>query len=125
IISLDSERHRLGLSLKQADDRAAAPASSAPSASQPSRFEDRPQRRERRDRRDRDYRAEDAISEPDEGIDNTMAAAFAESGLLDQFRRRQASTEGAPTEEAATEEAATAEAPTQEAAAETAEASSE
>jgi len=90
IISLDSERHRLGLSLKQADDRTPAPAGSAPSASQPSRFEDRPQRRERRDRRDRDYRAEDAISEPDEGIDNTMAAAFAESGLLDQFRANQA-----------------------------------
>jgi small subunit ribosomal protein S1 len=90
IISLDSERHRLGLSLKQADDRPAAPASSAPSVSQPSRFEDRPQRRERRERRERDYRAEDAISEPDEGIDNTMAAAFAESGLLAQFRANQA-----------------------------------
>jgi small subunit ribosomal protein S1 len=93
IISLDSERHRLGLSLKQADDRSAPAASSAPSASQPSRFEDRPQRRERRDRRDRDYRAEDAISEPDEGIDNTMAAAFAESGLLAQFRANQAADE--------------------------------
>ena len=50
-------------------------------------------RRERRDRRDRDYRPEDAISEPDEGIDNTMAAAFAESGLLDQFRASQAERE--------------------------------
>jgi predicted RNA-binding protein with RPS1 domain len=87
IISLDSERHRLGLSLKQADERPAAeptPEVAAPDA--PSRFEERPQRRERRDRRDRDYRPEDAISEPDEGIDNTMAAAFAESGLLDQLR---------------------------------------
>jgi small subunit ribosomal protein S1 len=90
IISLDSERHRLGLSLKQADERPAPAASSPPAASQPSRFEDRPQRRERRDRRERDYRAEDAISEPDEGIDNTMAAAFAESGLLAQFRANQA-----------------------------------
>jgi predicted RNA-binding protein with RPS1 domain len=79
IISLDSERHRLGLSLKQADERPAAPAQAQP------RFEERPQRRERRERRDR-FRPEDAISEPDEGIDNTMAAAFAESGLLDQFR---------------------------------------
>jgi small subunit ribosomal protein S1 len=107
IISLDSERHRLGLSLKQADDRAAAPASSAPSASQPGRFEDRPQRRERRDRRDRDYRAEDAISEPDEGIDNTMAAAFAESGLLDQFRANQAAedAEAAPQQASADAEA--------------------
>jgi len=86
IISLDSERHRLGLSLKQADEQpATAP---APDVAQvaPARFEERPQRRERRDRRDRDYRPEDAISEPDEGIDNTMAAAFAESGLLDQLR---------------------------------------
>ncbi len=94
IISLDSERHRLGLSLKQAEERPASPppppaaptiGGSAPPAA---RFEERPQRGrgERRDRRDRDYRPEDAISEPDEGIDNTMAAAFAESGLLDQLR---------------------------------------
>jgi small subunit ribosomal protein S1 len=102
IISLDSERHRLGLSLKQADERppAAVPSAAAPA---PSRYEERPQRRERRDRRDRDYRPEDAISEPDEGIDNTMAAAFAESGLLDQFRRGQATTDEAPVEEVAAE----------------------
>ncbi len=94
IISLDSERHRLGLSLKQAEERPAAPpAPPAPAtiggaAPAAARFEERPQRGrgERRDRRDRDYRPEDAISEPDEGIDNTMAAAFAESGLLDQLR---------------------------------------
>jgi small subunit ribosomal protein S1 len=111
IISLDSERHRLGLSLKQADDRAPAPAADGPSASQPSRFEDRPQRRERRDRRDRDYRAEDAISEPDEGIDNTMAAAFAESGLLDQFRANQAArdAESEPQVSSAESEKASAE----------------
>jgi predicted RNA-binding protein with RPS1 domain len=93
IISLDSERHRLGLSLKQAEERSSAESAPAPAAatigsspSAPARFEERPVRRERRDRRDRDYRPEDAISEPDEGIDNTMAAAFAESGLLDQLR---------------------------------------
>ncbi|HKO34103.1 MAG TPA: 30S ribosomal protein S1, partial [Candidatus Limnocylindria bacterium] len=87
IISLDSERHRLGLSLKQAEERSAPVPAAAPAAPA-GRFEDRPPRRERggRDRRDRDYRPEDAISEPDEGIDNTMAAAFASSGLLDQFR---------------------------------------
>jgi small subunit ribosomal protein S1 len=79
IISLDSERHRLGLSLKQAEERPAPPPR-----------EERP-RRERRDRRDRfDYRPEDAVSEPEGGIDSTMAAAFAESGLLDQFRSRRA-----------------------------------
>jgi small subunit ribosomal protein S1 len=80
IISLDSERHRLGLSLKQAEDRPSA----QPAPAQP-QYQDRP-RRERRDRRDRDYRPEDAIREPDEGIEGAMAAAFAESGLLDQFR---------------------------------------
>ena len=101
IISLDSERHRLGLSLKQAEDRPAASAP-APAMSQPGRFEDRPQRRERRDRRDRDYRAEDAISEPDEGIDNTMAAAFAESGLLAQFRANQAAQDADSQAEPAT-----------------------
>ena len=75
IISLDSERHRLGLSLKQAEDRPA-----------PAPREERP-RRERGPRRDRfDYRPEDATAEPEGGIDNTMAAAFASSGLLDQFR---------------------------------------
>ncbi len=85
IISLDSERHRLGLSLKQAEDRPA-----------PAPREERP-RRDRGPRRDRfDYRPEDATAEPEGGIDNTMAAAFASSGLLDQFRSN---------EEAATAEA--------------------
>jgi len=75
IISLDSERHRLGLSLKQAEERPA-----------PAPREERP-RRERGPRRERyDYRPEDATAEPEGGIDNTMAAAFASSGLLDQFR---------------------------------------
>jgi small subunit ribosomal protein S1 len=115
IISLDSERHRLGLSLKQAEERSAPAASpSAPAAigaapPAPARFEERPQRGgrgERRDRRDREYRPEDAISEPDEGIDNTMAAAFAESGLLDQLRGSRArkaakpEADGDPTDEA-------------------------
>jgi small subunit ribosomal protein S1 len=115
IISLDSERHRLGLSLKQADERPAAvgeaaPASASASPSQ-ARFEDRPPRRERRDRRDRDYRPEDAISEPDEGIDNTMAAAFAESGLLDQFRASQTTVDPAAEAPAEAEPAAVASEP--------------
>jgi small subunit ribosomal protein S1 len=87
IISLDSERHRLGLSLKQAEDRPAPPPR-----------EERPRRESpgRRDRRDRfDYRPEDATAEPEGGIDNTMAAAFANSGLLDQFRSPQTAPPGA------------------------------
>jgi small subunit ribosomal protein S1 len=104
IISLDSERHRLGLSLKQAEERPAPAPVAAPSR------EERP-RRERRERRDRfGYRPEDATAEPEGGIDSTMAAAFAESGLLEQFRTPRgepaeapaAATEGqAPAAEAA------------------------
>jgi small subunit ribosomal protein S1 len=98
IISLDSERHRLGLSLKQAEDRPAPQARAT---------DDRPRRPGGRDRRDRfDYRPEDAIAEPEGGIDSTMAAAFASSGLLDQFRSdtpsadKPASAEAAPTADA-------------------------
>jgi small subunit ribosomal protein S1 len=121
IISLDSERHRLGLSLKQAEERTSAEPAPAPAAATigataaaPARFEERPARRERggRDRRDRDYRPEDAISEPDEGIDNTMAAAFAESGLLDQLRaaKPKKASKAAPKSDTADEtEAVTAE----------------
>ena len=84
IISLDSDRHRLGLSLKQAEDRPA-----------PAPREERPRReRSGSNRRDRpDYRPEDATAEPEGGIDSTMAAAFAESGLLDQFRASQTGDE--------------------------------
>ncbi|MBW3613478.1 MAG: S1 RNA-binding domain-containing protein, partial [Chloroflexi bacterium] len=92
IISLDSERHRLGLSLKQAEDRPAPPPR-----------EERPSRGGRGGRRDRvDYRPEDATAEPEGGIDSTMAAAFAESGLLDQFRddQAEASKPAAPAETA-------------------------
>ena len=119
IISLDSERHRLGLSLKQAEDRPAAAAAAQP------QYQDRP-RRERRDRRDRDYRPEDAVREPDEGIQGAMAAAFAESGLLDQFRASQTPEVAAEPEadavvtaaDAPTTDEAPAEAPTDEAPAE-------
>jgi small subunit ribosomal protein S1 len=90
IISLDSERHRLGLSLKQAEDRPA-----------PVAREERP-RRDRAPRRDRfDYRPEDATAEPEGGIDNTMAAAFASSGLLEQFRSGQDADEEPATAAAA------------------------
>ena len=101
IISLDSERHRLGLSLKQAEDRPAP----APREERPRR--DRPQRRDRFD-----YRPEDATAEPEGGIDSSMAAAFASSGVLDQFRSEapEADAEVETSEEAAADEPAAAEA---------------
>jgi len=102
IISLDSERHRLGLSLKQAEDRAA-----------PAPREERPRRERSPQRRDRfDYRPEDATAEPEGGIDSTMAAAFASSGLLEQFRTQDADdAAAAPAEEPAPDEPAAAEEP--------------
>jgi small subunit ribosomal protein S1 len=63
IISLDSERHRLGLSLKQAEEPPARPA---------------PESRPRRERPERGYSMADAVQEPEGGIDNTLAAAFAQ-----------------------------------------------
>jgi small subunit ribosomal protein S1 len=78
IISLDSERHRLGLSLKQAEDRPA-----------PAPREEKPRRERSSSNRRPEYRPEDATAEPEGGIDSTMAAAFASSGLLDQFRASQ------------------------------------
>ena len=79
IISLDSERHRLGLSLKQAEEPPARPApepgpvvvampSSAPQQPRP----------ERRPRPERGYSMQDAVQEPEGGIDNTLASAFAQ-----------------------------------------------
>ncbi|MEI8333032.1 MAG: 30S ribosomal protein S1 [Chloroflexota bacterium] len=65
IISLDSERHRLGLSLKQAEEPPARPAPEAVS-------------RPRRSRDDRGYSMADAVQEPEGGIDNTLASAFAQ-----------------------------------------------
>jgi ribosomal protein S1 len=64
IISLDSERHRLGLSLKQAEEPPARPAPA--------------EARTRRDRPERGYSLSDAVQEPEGGIDNTLAAAFAQ-----------------------------------------------
>jgi len=82
IISLDSERHRLGLSLKQAEEPPARPAPEpgtpapasqpgpAPSSGAP--------RQERRPRPERSYSMSDAVQEPEGGIDNTLASAFAQ-----------------------------------------------
>ncbi len=148
IISLDSERHRLGLSLKQTEDRSTPTVQpsyemteipsdgesreqAADRAGRPEQAErtERPERSDRRDRgrdrgrdrRDRDYRPEDATAEPEEGIDNTMAAAFAESGLLEQFRTDEPAAEasGEPIADTAAESAtAVAEPPAVEAEAE-------
>ncbi len=89
IISLDSERHRLGLSLKQAEEPPARPA---------------PEPRvsgggERRPRPERGYDRSQAVQEPEGGIDNTLAAAFA------QVREQVAAAEAAtPSDEEGDEE---------------------
>jgi small subunit ribosomal protein S1 len=91
IISLDSERHRLGLSLKQAEEPPARAATEAPAAPASAPRE----RGERRGReRDRSYSTTDAVQEPEGGIDNTLAAAFA------QVREQLAASEAAGTSEA-------------------------
>jgi small subunit ribosomal protein S1 len=102
IISLDSERHRLGLSLKQAEE---PPVRAMPEPGAP-----RPERRERRER-ERGYSMSDAVQEPEGGIDNTLAAAFA------QVRQQLAEAEAA---EGDSDTAAVAEAVAEEAAAEAA-----
>jgi len=99
IISLDSERHRLGLSLKQAEE---PPARSAPEpgamaaghsgGGHPAGGERR-ERRERRERPDRGYSPSDALSEPEGGIDTTLAGAFA------QVRAQLAAAEAEETQE--------------------------
>jgi small subunit ribosomal protein S1 len=86
IISLDSERHRLGLSLKQAEEPPARPAPE-PGQAAPSTGP----RPERRPRQERAYSMSDAVQEPEGGIDNTLASAFA------QVRQQLAEAEGAET----------------------------
>ena len=94
IISLDSERHRLGLSLKQAEEAPPRPAQpepvvpQTPQAPRPERLE-RPERVERRPRPERGYSPSDAVQEPEGGIDNTLASAFA------QVRQQMAASERA------------------------------
>ena len=92
IISLDSERHRLGLSLKQAEEPPARPAPeptpiSEPVVANPSVAPGTP-RPERRPRPERSYSMSDAVQEPEGGIDNTLASAFA------QVRQQLAAAEG-------------------------------
>jgi small subunit ribosomal protein S1 len=110
IISLDSERHRLGLSLKQAEEPPARPAPE-PGQAAPSGGG---QRGERRPRQERSYSPSDAVQEPEGGIDNTLASAFAQ--VRQQLAEAEEST---PDVEAsappAEEPAAEAETPTAEA----------
>ncbi len=116
IISLDSERHRLGLSLKQAEEPPARPAPAEPGAPRP----------ERRPRPERSYSMSDAVQEPEGGIDNTLAAAFAQvrqQVALSEAQERSEVAEEAVAEaveaeavaEAAVAEAEVAEAATEEA----------
>jgi small subunit ribosomal protein S1 len=74
IISLDSERHRLGLSLKQAEEPPARP----PMPEAPVQAASSAPRPERRPRPERGYSMADAVQEPEGGIDNTLASAFAQ-----------------------------------------------
>jgi len=72
VISLDSERHRLGLSLKQAEE---TPVRETPA--------EQPKKETRRARPERGFSMEGAIQEPEGGLDLTLAAAFA--GIRDKM----------------------------------------
>jgi small subunit ribosomal protein S1 len=105
IISLDSERHRLGLSLKQAEEAPARPAPEAGAAPSGGGGGGAPSSAprgggERRPRPERGWSAQDAVQEPEGGIDNTLAAAFA------QVRDQLAASEETPEAEAAVAEPA-------------------
>ena len=104
VISLDQERHRLGLSLKQAEEAPARPETAAT-----------PRERRPRGDRDRSYDPTQAVQEPEGGIDNTLAAAFAQ--VRQQMEETEAlrSTSPGDDEEAEAPAAAeaTAEAPAQ------------
>jgi small subunit ribosomal protein S1 len=101
IISLDSERHRLGLSLKQAEEAPTRPMPELGAPAAPAG--ERRERRERRERPERSYSPSDALAEPEGGIDTTLAAAFAQ--VRAQLADAEASDEptaatAAPAEEA-------------------------
>lgn len=102
IISLDSERHRLGLSLKQAEE---APVRVMPEPGAAPAAAPRAERRPRPDReRERSYTASDAVQEPEGGIDTTLAAAFA--GVREQLAAAEAA--GGPVAEPASDAVETA-----------------
>ena len=122
IISLDSERHRLGLSLKQAEERRRPARRRRPTRWTRRRRAARRAHRAPRARRATPARAiaiaargptapSDAVQEPEGGIDTTLAAAFA--GVREQLARAEAEDDGtdaAPTAEAE-DEVAVADAP--------------
>ncbi len=107
IISLDSERHRLGLSLKQAEEPPARPVETEQPIARPDR--ERAPRAdrggERRPRQERAYSMADAVQEPEGGIDNTLASAFA--AIREQVAAAEPG-EDAPTDAAADEDVAAA-----------------
>lgn len=86
IISLDSERHRLGLSLKQAEEAPARPMPEPRGSGGGGGGSER-----RGPRSERSFDASQAVQEPEGGIDNTLAAAFA------QVRQQVAQSERART----------------------------
>ncbi len=110
IISLDSERHRLGLSLKQAEEAPVRPTPEPGTVTTPSPMpspaapREPRERRERRERPERGYSPTDAASEPEGGIDTTLGSLFA------QVRNQLVAAEAAaaPAAEAPADEAAPA-----------------
>ena len=107
IISLDSERHRLGLSLKQAEE---PPVRAMPEPGVAPTPAPRAERRPRPDReRERGYSASDAVQEPEGGIDTTLAAAFA--GVREQLAAAEAATDEPAVAEAVVDEPVIAEEP--------------
>ncbi len=96
IISLDSERHRLGLSLKQAEEPPARPPMPEAPVQVATSSSPRP---ERRPRPERGYSMTDAVQEPEGGIDNTLASAFAQIRAQVAESEAKAAVDPAPTAE--------------------------
>ena len=98
VISLDSERHRLGLSLKQAEE---TPVRETPA--------EQPKKETRRARPERGFSMEGAIQEPEGGLDLTLAAAFA--GIRDKMAESGSDAGEAPVADAPAADAPPADVP--------------
>ena len=98
VISLDSERHRLGLSLKQAEE---TPVRETPA--------EQPKKETRRARPERGFSMEGAIQEPEGGLDLTLAAAFA--GIRDKMAESGTDAGEAPVADAPVADAPVSDAP--------------